>query len=154
MFRISTSAVSWECSCSVLLLVKFGEILGIMQAHFKCSKFCGFPGMCLQCPQNFPKFSQKQYTAGTLPGHCKCTDLEHLWYITLVCFKFSEPGTHWGKVVVFPPGTLQVHHKEKDSVPAMNPPGTLQIHFKFPTQFTTDDPSWDMHGTLTVFQLM
>src|ERR1700753_3453901 len=61
---------------------------------------------------------------------------------------------HWGQVVVFPPGTLQVHHKEMDSVPAMNPPGTLQIHFEFPTQFTSDDPSWDMHSTLTVFQVM
>src|ERR1700755_1370311 len=62
--------------------------------------------------------------------------------------------SHWGQVVVFPPGTPQVHHKEMDSVPAMNPPGTLQIHFEFPTQFTSDDPSWDMHSTLTVFQLM
>src|ERR1700753_845754 len=82
MFCISTFAVSWEC------LVKFGEILGILQAHFKCSKFCSFPGMCLQCPQNFPKFYQKRYTAGTLPGHCKCTDAEHLWYIALVLLKF------------------------------------------------------------------
>src|ERR1700753_3309458 len=79
MFQISTFAVSWECSCSVPLLGKFGEILGTLQAHFKCSKFCSFPGMCLQCPQNFPKFSQKQYTAGTLPGTCICTDLEHVW---------------------------------------------------------------------------
>ena len=61
---------------------------------------------------------------------------------------------HWGQVVVFPPGTLQGDHKEMDSVPAMNPPGTLQIHFEFPTQFTSDDPSWDMHSTLTVFQVM
>src|ERR1700753_77970 len=66
MFQISTFAVSWECSCSVPLLEKFGEILGTLQAHFKCSKFCSFPGMCLQCSQNFPKFYQKQYTAGTL----------------------------------------------------------------------------------------
>src|ERR1700753_2874984 len=60
MFHISTFAVSWECSCSVLLLGKFGEILGTLQAHFKCSKFCSFPGMCLQCPQNFPKSSTLQ----------------------------------------------------------------------------------------------
>src|SRR6201992_4198648 len=66
----------------------------------------------------------------------------------------ASTRSHWGQVVVFPPGTLQVHHKEMDSVPAMNPPGTLQIHFEFPTQFTSDDPSWDMHSTLTVFQLM
>src|SRR6201992_2893639 len=81
--------------------------------------------------------------------------------------KLSKPGSlhksdfawrctktifHWGQVVVFPPGTLQVHHKEMDSVPPMNPPGTLQIHFEFPTQFTSDDPSWDMHSTLTVFR--
>src|ERR1700755_597734 len=67
---------------------------------------------------------------------------------------FWAMGTHWGQVVVFPPGTLQGHHKEMDSVPAMNPPGTLQVHFEFPPQFTSDDPSWDMHSTLTVFQVM
>ena len=61
---------------------------------------------------------------------------------------------HWGQVVVFPPGTLQVHHKEMDGVPAMNPPRTLQIHFEFPTQFTSDDPSWEMRSTLAVFQVM
>src|ERR1700753_3594229 len=66
----------------------------------------------------------------------------------------SGSSSHWGQVAVFAPGTLQVHHKEMDNVPAMNPPGTLQIHFEFPTQFTSDDPSWDMHSTLTVFQLM
>src|SRR6201992_4319980 len=87
MFPISTFAVSLELSCSVPLLGKFGEILGTLQAHVKCSKFCSFPGMCLQCPQNFPKFSQRWYTAGKLPGHCKCTDLEHLWYIALVLSK-------------------------------------------------------------------
>src|ERR1700753_146766 len=83
-----TKDVPNQYICSVLgvflqctALGKFGEILGTLQAHFKCSKFCSFPGMCLQCPQNFPKFSQKRYTAGTLPGHCRCTDSEHLWYI-------------------------------------------------------------------------
>src|ERR1700753_3105118 len=90
MFQIGTFAVSWEFSCSVPLLGKFGEILGTLQVHFKCSKFFSFPGMCLQCPQNFPKFSQKRYTAGTLPGHCKCTNLDHLWYIPLVLSKFPS----------------------------------------------------------------
>src|ERR1700753_2735110 len=69
MSRISTFAVSWECSCSVPLLGKFGEILGTLQAHFKCSKFCSFPGMCLQCPQNFPKFPK----SGTLQEHSQDT---------------------------------------------------------------------------------
>src|SRR6201992_1263360 len=93
MFRISTFVVSMECYCSVPLLASFGDILGTRQAHLKCSKFCSFPGMCLQCPQNSPKFYQKWYAAGTLPGHCKCTDLEHLWYTASVLFKFPEPGT-------------------------------------------------------------
>src|SRR6201992_4350615 len=60
---------------------KFGEILGTLQAHARKTVKFGTFEMCLQCPQNFPKFPQKRYTAGTLPGHCKCTDLEHLWYI-------------------------------------------------------------------------
>src|ERR1700755_2413582 len=61
---------------------------------------------------------------------------------------------HWGQVVVFPPGTLQVHHKEMDSVPAMNPPRTLQIHFEFPTQFTSDTGGnwWCLSGPLYPLQ--
>src|ERR1700755_2656899 len=38
-----------------------------------------------------PEFPQRWYTAETLPGHRKCTDLKHLWYIALVLFKFSKP---------------------------------------------------------------
>src|SRR6201992_4232520 len=93
MFQISTFAVSWECSCSAPLLGKFGEILGTLQAHPRKTAKRGTFEMCLQCPKNCPKFSQKRYTAGTLPEHCKCTVLEHLWYIALVLSKFSEPGT-------------------------------------------------------------
>src|ERR1700753_1655413 len=90
MFQISTFAVSWECSCSVLLLGKFWEILGTLQAHARKTAKPGTFEMCLQCPQNFPKFSQKWHTAGTLPGHCKCTDSEHLWSIALVLSKFPS----------------------------------------------------------------
>src|SRR6201990_3240461 len=90
MFQISTFAVSWECFCSVPLLVKFGEILGTLQAHPRKTAKSGTFEMCLQCPQNFPKFFQKRYTAETLPGHCKCTNLEHLWYIALVLSKFPS----------------------------------------------------------------
>src|ERR1700753_1414235 len=92
MFQISTFAVSWECSCSVPLLGKFWEILGTLQAHPRQNPKLGTLEMCLQCPQNSHKFPKKRYTAGTLSGHCKCTDLEHLWYIALVLSKFSEPG--------------------------------------------------------------
>src|ERR1700753_2293013 len=84
MFCISTFAVSWECSCSVPLLVKFGEILGTLQAHARKTAKLGTFEMCLQYSQNFPKFYQ------TLPGHCKCTDAEHLWYIALVLSKFPS----------------------------------------------------------------
>src|ERR1700753_889600 len=91
MFQISTSAVSWECSCSVPLLGKFGEILGTVQAHFKCSKCCSFPGMCLQCSQNFPKFSQ----SGTLQEHSQNTANVLIWNIlgTLLWLfsKFPSP---------------------------------------------------------------
>src|SRR6201992_2092303 len=87
MFQISTFAVSWECSCSVPLLGKFGDILGTLQAHARKTKKLGTFEMHLQCSKNFPKFSQKRYTAGKLPGHCKCTDLEHLWYIPMVLSK-------------------------------------------------------------------
>src|ERR1700753_954849 len=93
MFQISTFAVFWECPCSVSLLGKFGEILGTLQVHARKTAKLGTFEMCLQCSQNFPKFYQKRYTAGTLPGHCKCTNSEHLWCIALVLFKFSEPGT-------------------------------------------------------------
>src|ERR1700753_3360055 len=93
MYQISTFAVSWECSCSVPLLVKFWEILGTLQAHARKTAKLGIFEMCLEGYQNSPKFSQKRYTAGTLPGHCKCTDLEHLWFIALVLFKFFKPST-------------------------------------------------------------
>src|ERR1700755_2324329 len=87
MYQRCSKSVHLQCPGSVPAVYRFWENLGKFwehwQAHFKCSKFFRFPGMCLLCPQNFPKFSQKQYTAETLPGNCKCPDAEHLWYIAL-----------------------------------------------------------------------
>src|ERR1700753_3133954 len=92
-----TKDVPNQYICSVLGVflqcTAFGKIWGNSgdtTSTFQMFQVLQFPGMCLQCPQNFPKFSQKRYTAGTLPGHCKCTDLEHLWYISLVLSKFPS----------------------------------------------------------------
>src|ERR1700755_1201113 len=64
MFQIGTFAVSWECSCSVPLLGTFCEILCTHYAHSRKASKLGTCERCLQCPKNFPKFSQKRYTAG------------------------------------------------------------------------------------------
>src|ERR1700753_3304722 len=103
MFQISTFAVSWECSCSVLFFGKLGEILGTLQAHARKTAKLGTFEMCLQCSQNFPKFSQKRYTAVTLPGHRKCTDSEH----RLGSFQIFRA---WYTVITLM-GTLQSHCK-------------------------------------------
>src|ERR1700753_2874988 len=85
-----TERKGFENQFLTLQCTAFGEILGTLQAHARKTAKLGTFEMCLQCSQNFPKFSQKQYTAGTLPGHCKCTDVEHLWYIPLVLSKFPS----------------------------------------------------------------
>src|ERR1700753_4051783 len=103
MFQISTFAVSWECSCSVLLLEKFGEILGTLQAHFKCSKFCSFPGMCLQFPQNFPK-------SGTLQEHSQDTANVLMRNIFGTSLWFFQNFQAWYTVITLM-GTLQSHCK-------------------------------------------
>src|SRR6201992_3803652 len=80
-------------------------IYSVLGVFLQCSAFGKIWGHCkhmpgklqnlehLKCACSVPRFYQKRNTAGTLPGHCKCTDLEHLWYIALVLFKFSKPGT-------------------------------------------------------------
>src|SRR6201992_1610952 len=90
MYQRCSKSVHLQCPGSVPTLYRFWEILGTLQAHARKTAKPGTFEMCLQCSQNFPTFSQKRYTAGTLPGHCKCTDLEHLWYITLVLSKFPS----------------------------------------------------------------
>src|SRR6266478_2209851 len=39
--------------------------------------------------------------------------------------------THWGQGVVYPAGTMQIHHNEMDKVPTTNQPSTLQTHSEF-----------------------
>src|SRR6201992_4502596 len=90
MYQRCSKSVHLQCPGSVPTLYRFWELLGTLQAHARKTAKPGTFEMCLQCSQNFPKFSQKQYTAETLPGHCKCTDLEHLWYIALVLSKFPS----------------------------------------------------------------
>src|ERR1700753_1524434 len=68
---------------------KFGEFLGTLQAHFKCSKFYSFPGMCLQCPQNFPKFPK----SGTLQEHSQDTANVPSLVHRFGSFKISKPDT-------------------------------------------------------------
>src|ERR1700753_561188 len=89
-----TKHVPHQYICSVLGVflqcTAFGEILGTLPAHARETAKLGTFKMYLQCSQNFPKFSQERYTAGTLPGHSTCTDLDQLWYIALVLFKFSK----------------------------------------------------------------
>src|ERR1700753_3816281 len=105
-----TKDVPHQYICSVLGVflqcTTFGEILGTLQAHARKTAKLGTFEMCLQCSQNFPKFSQKWYTAGTLPGHCKCTDSEHLWYIAWFFSNFQA----WYTVITLM-GTLQSHCK-------------------------------------------
>src|ERR1700753_1254990 len=103
MFQISTFAVSWECSCSVPLLVKFGGILGTLQAHARKTAKLGTFEMCLPCSQNVPKTCQKRYTAVTLHGHHKCADSEH----RLGSFQIFRA---WYTVITLM-GTLQSHCK-------------------------------------------
>ena len=64
------------------------------------------------------------------------------------------PATHWGQGVVYPAGTLQIHHKEMDKVPTKNPPGTLQIHSEFSKPISLVFPVQEMPSTFTVFQVM
>src|ERR1700753_3220809 len=79
------------------------SVLGVFLQCTAFGKICGNSGdtaSTFQMLQVFqfswhvlamsPEFPQKRYTAGTLPGHCKCTDVEHLWYITLVLSKFPS----------------------------------------------------------------
>src|ERR1700753_2896361 len=103
MFQIGTFAVSWEFSCSVPLLGKFGEILGTLQVHFKCSKFCSFPGMCLQYPQIFPKAVHCRNTPRTLQMYSFGTSLVHR-------FGSFQIFQAWYTVITLM-GTLQSHYK-------------------------------------------
>src|SRR6201992_770899 len=102
MFQIGTFAVSWECSCSVPLLGKFGEILGTLQAHARKTAKLGTFEMCLQCPQNFPKFYKKQYTAGTLPDNANVL----IWNIFSTLLWFFQNFQAWYTVITLM-GTLQ-----------------------------------------------
>src|SRR6201995_4837571 len=93
MYQRCSEPVHLRCPGSVPAVYHFWEKLGKFWEH--CKHISNVPSFAvfLACACSVPKFSQEQDTAGTLPGHCKCTDLEHLWYIALVLFKCSEPGT-------------------------------------------------------------
>src|ERR1700753_1958214 len=95
-----TKDVPNQYICSVLGVflqcTAFGKIwghFGDTASTFQMFQVLQFSWHVLAVSPEFPQIFPKQYTAGTLPGHCKCTDSEHLWYIALVLFEFSEPGT-------------------------------------------------------------
>src|SRR6201992_346512 len=147
MFQISTFAVSWECSCSVSLVGKFGEILGTLQAHARKTAKLGTFEMCLQCPKNFPKFSQRRYTAGTLPGHCKCTDLEHLWYIPWVLSKFPSL-VHRDHTDGNTAKSLQMSHSGTSLVLSL---ANLKVYPQFTQWEHCGHMTWNTANVLAVF---
>ena len=62
---------------------------------------------------------------------------------------------HWGQGLVFRSGTLQIHRKEMDNVPALIPVGSCQLHLKFPLpvypQFADSDILKDILSVLIVY---
>src|ERR1700753_2073463 len=90
MYQRCSKSVHLQCPGSVPAVYRFWENVG--KFWEQCKHISNVPGFAvfLKCACSVPRISQKRYTAGTLPGHCKCTDLEHLWYITLVLSKFPS----------------------------------------------------------------
>src|SRR6201992_305632 len=77
MYQRCSKSVHLQCPGSVPTLYRFWEILGTLQAHARKTAKPGTFEMCLQCSQNFPKFSQ----SGTLQEHSQDTANVLIWNI-------------------------------------------------------------------------
>src|SRR6201992_1196278 len=146
-----TKDVPHQYICSVLGVflqcTTFGEILGTLQAHARKTAKLGTFEMCLQCSQNFPKFSQRWYTAGKLPGHCKCTDAEHLWYIALVLSKFPSL-VHCDHTDGNTAKSLQMSHSGTSLVLSLE---NLKVYPQFTQWEHCGHMTWNTANVLAVF---
>src|ERR1700753_842186 len=106
MFQISTFAVSWECSCSVPLLGKFGEILGTLQAHARKLQNLEH----LKCACSVPRISPNFPKSSTLQEHSQDTANVLIWNIFGTFLWFFQNFQAWYTVITLM-GTLQSHCK-------------------------------------------
>src|SRR6201992_312804 len=127
MYQRCSKSVHLQCPRSVPAVYCFGKIWGTSgntASTFQMSQVLLFSCHVLAMS---PEFPQKRYTAGTLPGHCKCTDLEHLWYIPLVLSEFPSP-VHCDHTDGNTANSLQMSHSETSLVLSLD---NLKVYPQF-----------------------